>query len=309
MIVTLTMNPTIDLSATVANVAANKKLRCQNIRYEPGGGGVNVSRAIKKLGGNTFCIYMAGGGLGGMLGAFLGEEEVPHEPMIIEGQTRQAWIVDELSTGHQFRFGMPGPVIHEAEWSKVIEYVGAMSPAPDYFVASGSLPPGVPADFYGRLAARLKERKTHVTVDTSGEPLRLAADAGVDLLKPNLRELETLVGRELPDEQSQEDGARELIRGNKTKAVVLSLGAGGVLLVTDHRNERFRSPTVAIKSRVGAGDSTVGGIVLSLQRGLDLREAVRFGVATGAAAVMTPGTELCRREDAERLYKKMVERG
>lgn len=307
MIVTLTMNPTVDVSAKVNSVSANKKLRCHSIRYDPGGGGVNVARAVKKLGGDALAVLACGGALGAMVCSFLKEEAVPHEVVSIQNEIRQGWTIDEESTDQQYRFAMPGPELSENEWQSVLDYIKSMKEKPAFLVASGSLPPGVPDDFYGRLARVCREQNIRVMVDTSGAPLQYAADEGVDLLKPNLRELETLAGRELRDEEAQEEAARELISKGKTPVVVLSLGAGGVLILSSDTCQRMRSPTVAVKSRVGAGDSTVGGIVLALDRGEGLVEAVRFGVAAGTACVMTPGTELCRREDTERIYRKMRE--
>ena len=166
-------------------------------------------------------------------------------------------------------------------------------------------PPGVPDDFYARLARLGDELGAKVIVDTSQRALCAAVEAGVYLIKPNLRELSQLAGRDLEDEADQERVAGEIVRNGGARYVVVSLGAAGVLLVSEDGCERMRAPTVPIKSKVGAGDSMVAGIVLSLARGMPPREAVRFGVAAGAAAVMTPGTELCRREDTERLYERI----
>jgi 6-phosphofructokinase 2 len=136
--------------------------------------------------------------------------------------------------------------------------------------------------------------------------LRLAVEEGVFLIKPNLPEFTELMGQERVDEKQEEHLARELVSTNKCEAVVVSLGAAGVLVASAEGVERVRAPLVPIKSKVGAGDSTVAGIVLALARGQSWREAVRFGVAAGAAAVMTPGTELCCREDVERLYEQLM---
>jgi 6-phosphofructokinase 2 len=183
--------------------------------------------------------------------------------------------------------------------------IASLDPAPDYLVVSGSLPPEVPADYCATLVKHAPE-KTRVVLDTSGEALRHALKAGAFMVKPNLRELSDLVGRELRHDPDIDDAVRELTRGS-SQHVVVSLGAGGALMATPKEIIRVRSPTVPIRSKVGAGDSMVGGIVLALSRGMDMKEALKFGVAAGAAAVMTPGTELCRREDAERLYGCMSE--
>jgi 6-phosphofructokinase 2 len=201
---------------------------------------------------------------------------------------------------------MPGPTLSEAEWQACLDQLRALDPKPDYLVASGSLAPGAPEDFFGRAARIGAELGARVIVDTSGEALRHAVNAGVYLLKPNLRELSQLAGRELSDEDEQEAAAREIIESGGSEAVVLSLSAAGVLLVTRDLTERQRTPAVPIRSRVGAGDSMVAGIALSLARGESLRNAVCFGLAASAASVMQHGTQLCSREDTERLYARLL---
>ncbi len=303
MIVTLTMNPTVDKSARVGQVVSERKLRCHSPRLDPGGGGLNVSRAIKKLGGESLALYTCGGPNGQILQSLLDKEGIRHRALAIEGWTRESFAVLEETTGLQYRFNLPGPELTEAEWRRSLDELSAIDPKPDYIVASGSLPPGTPMDFYARVARLAQQMGARLVVDTSGEALREAAHAHVFLLKPNLRELSDLTGMPLDDEPSQEAAARDLIERDYCQSVVLSLGTSGVLFVTKDESERVRSPIVPIVSKIGAGDSMVAGIVLGLSRGRSLREAVCFGVAAGAAAVMTPGTELCRRDDAERLYQ------
>lgn len=307
-IATLTMNPAIDKSSAVNQVVAEWKLRCDSPVYEPGGGGINVSRAIGKLGGESAAFYPAGGLAGQMLIDLLDREGLHHQAMGIAGVTRENFTVLEKSTGRQYRFGMPGPALEEAEWHRCLEEISALLPQIDYLVASGRLPPGVPPDFYGQLARLARGHNTRLVVDTSGEALRLAVAEGVFMIKPNLREFAELVGRELGDGLPEEHLARELVATGQSEAVVVSLGAAGVLAISPEGTERVQAPLVPKKSKVGAGDSTVAGIVLALARGRSWREAVRFGVAAGAAAVMTPGTELCRREDVEKLYAQLMKR-
>jgi 6-phosphofructokinase 2 len=307
-IATLTMNPAIDKSSAVNQVVAEWKLRCESPAYEPGGGGINVSRAIGKLGGDSVAFYPAGGLAGQMLRDLLDGEGLQHRAMSITGVTRENFTVLEKSTGRQYRFGMPGPTLQEAEWRRCLEEILPLLPKIDYLVASGALPPGVPPDFYGQLARLAREHNTRLVVDTSGEALRLAVEEGVFLIKPNLREFAELMGRESVDGLEEERLARELVAAGRSEAVVVSLGAAGILAASAEGAERVRAPLVPIISKVGAGDSTVAGMVLALARGQSWREAVRFGVAAGAAAVMTPGTELCRREDAERLYAQLMHR-
>jgi len=304
-IITITMNPAIDKSTSVDNVVAERKLRCDRPRYEPGGGGINVSRAMHRLGEESRAVYLAGGPFGNMLTALLDEEHIHHVPFEISGLTRENLIVYEGSSEQQYRFGMPGPEVREGEWQEFMERLDEITPKPDFIIGSGSLPPGVPVDFYARVSRWGKHHGAKIIVDTPGEPLSLACKEGVFLVKPNLRELEILAGKSIENEQEQENLARRLVEECGSQVVVVSLGAAGSLYAWKEGVDRVRAPTVPIKSKVGAGDSMVAGIMTALKRGWEIPDAVRFGVAAGAAAVMTPGTELCRREDAERLYEQI----
>jgi 6-phosphofructokinase 2 len=308
-IVTLTLNPSIDTSSSVGRVVAERKLRCSPPVHEPGGGGINISRAVRNLGGESVAVFPAGGHNGEKLVDLLDAENIRHRPMRIEQGTRENFTVYEESTGQQYRFGMPGPTLGKKEWKRCIEEVLGVNPAPGFVAASGSLPPGVPNDFYAQLARSVRDAGARMILDTSGPALAIGVDAGVYLIKPNLRELQDIMGEEYRFEAQQDEWAGQLIRQGRCEVVVISLGAGGAVAFWKDGRLRLRAPTVPIKSKVGAGDSMVGGMVLALSRGMDLPEVVRFGMAAGAAAVMTPGTELCRREDTERLYGQMREQG
>jgi 6-phosphofructokinase 2 len=219
---------------------------------------------------------------------------------------RENLVILDESTGQQYRFGMPGPILSNEEWKRCLHELSAISPNPDYLVASGSLPPGLPDDFYAQVARSGKENGARVIVDASGEALKLALQEGVYLIKPNVREFKDLIGKDIKEESQIKAEARKMVKSGRCEVLVISLGAAGALLVSGNIAEHISAPTVPIVSKVGAGDSMVAGMVLSLARGKPLRESVLFGLAAGAAAVMTPGTELCRREDAERLYEEMI---
>lgn len=305
-IIIVTLNPAIDKSASVAHVVAEQKLYCTPPRFEPGGGGVNVSRAIRKLGGKSLLLYPSGGLTGKRIQELLDEEGIDHRPFPIDGMIRESLVILEESTGRQYRFGMPGPKLRKKEWEKFLQELSVMKPPPDYVVASGSLPPGVPPDFYARVARIGKENGTKTIVDVSGKALEEALVEGVYLIKPNIREFWELVGKNIKEESQIKAEARKMVKNGRCELLVISLGAAGALAVSKDFAEHILSPTVPIISKVGAGDSMVAGITLSLARGKPLKEAILFGVAAGTAAVMTPGTELCRREDAERLFESMV---
>ena len=267
---------------------------------------MNVCRAIKKLGGESLLLYPVGDLTGKMLQKLLDREGLNHRPFPIEGMIRESLVVLEESTGRQYRFGMPGPEFQVKEWEQFLTALSDMDPEPEYLVASGSLPPGVPADFYARVARLGKNRGAKVIIDVSGKAMKSALEEGVYLIKPNVREFRELVGKDIREEAQIKAAAQQLVKDGRCELLVISLGAAGALMVSEEVTERILPPTVPIVSKVGAGDSMVAGIVLSLARGKPLRESVLFGVAAGAAAVMTPGTELCRREDAERLYESII---
>jgi 6-phosphofructokinase 2 len=305
-IATITMNPAVDKSARADRVVPDDKLRCGAPRREPGGGGINVTRVIQRLGGASRAFYPAGGPTGEILRGLLDREALDHAPLSIAGWTRENLVVYETSTDRQYRFGMPGPELDDGEVEACLNALRDLAPPPAYIVASGSLPPGAPEGFYTAVAEIAQEVGARAVLDTSGPPLRQAVPAGWYLLKPNLRELNQLAGTELRTEADRIEAARSFIERGWCEAMALSMGPSGALLVTADRAEHVRSPTVPIASRVGAGDSMVGGLVLALARGRNLPAAVRFGVAAGAAAVTSPGTELCSREDTEALYAQLT---
>ena len=300
-IVTLTMNPALDIATSTARVIPTHKLRCAPPRYDPGGGGINVARAVHALGGDAVAILPIGGPAGEMIHRLLDQEGVRHHPIAIGGFTRESLAVEDCQSGEQFRFILPGPEVSVADQERCLDQLSAVAVEADFIVASGSLPLGVPEDFYARVAVLAQKLDRRLVLDTSGAALKQASP-GIYLLKPSLRELQDLVGREIGNPLEQEKAAREVIDQGRCQIVVLSLGAEGALLVTTEECERFSAVPVDARSTVGAGDSMLAGIVLGLSRGLPLREAVCFGLAAGAAALLGSGTELCRRSDVEHLY-------
>ena len=306
VICTLTLNPALDIATATERVTATHKLRCSTARYDPGGGGINVARVIFELGGNATAVYTAGGPVGHSLQQLLDAAGIPQVVIPIRGETRVNITVDERVSNDQFRFVFPGPELSPEEEERCIEAVANLDPSPRFLVASGSLPLGVPADFYARVARLAKSLGAKYFLDTSGDALREAGHEGIYLVKPNLRELAEFAGRELATRSDQIDAGRKLIAEGRAEVVVLSLGAEGALLVTADLAEHFPALQVPIRSAVGAGDSMLGGIVHSLAQGNNIRDAVRYGIAAGGAALMTVGAQLNRREDSERLYAAML---
>jgi 6-phosphofructokinase 2 len=303
-IVTLTLNPSLDASTEVPALVAEAKLRCGPVRQEAGGGGVNVARAVRALGGEALAVHAAGGPTGAMIEDCLDREGVPRRTVPVAGTTRENLAVLERSSGRRFRFVLPGPTMSRAEWRRCLEVAVAAAEGP-YLVASGSLPPGVPPDFYVRLARALERSGTRLLLDCCGAPLRAALAAGVHLVKPNYREFDELMGGELTDDERERAAAR-LVETGRAEVVVVTLGARGALFVSAEARGLVGAPAVTPSgSPVGAGDSFMAGLASALAAGRDLRDACALGVAAAAAAVMTPGTEPCRRGDVERLMGEM----
>jgi 6-phosphofructokinase 2 len=300
-IVTLTLNPAIDKSTTVNGIVPDRKLRCSQPVFEPGGGGVNVSRAIKKLGGESTAIYLAGGYSGQHLSHLLDLEGIESIVVEFEGHTRENLIVVDESCNAQYRFGMPGPVLRKDEWQRFLDILEDASGV-EYIVASGSLPKGVPEDFFGRLASIAKKVNARLIVDTSGEPLRHAMNEGVFMIKPNIGELSSLYGKNELEDGDVITASRAIINNGGSEVLVISMGASGAMLITKDEVIEARSPTVKSKSTVGAGDSMVAGMVLSLTKGCKWLDVLQYGIATGTATTMNSGTELCKKDDVERLY-------
>ncbi len=307
-IVTLTINPTIDKNSAVEKVAPGKKMRCDAPVLEPGGGGINVSRAIKKLDGHSVAFFPSAGTYGELLQDLLEEEQVEYQAVNASDTIRENINIYEKSSGEQYRFIMPGPKLNKEDWLRCFVEIGSMQPYPDYIVASGSLPPGLPESFYSRLAKLGRDLEARVIIDTSGEPLRHAVKEGVFLAKPNMNEIKDLIDNEIEDEHQIAEAVQDYIKDTDTEIILVSLGMGGALKITKNDCQHFRSPTVNIKSRVGAGDSMVGGVVLGLSKNFSVDEAIGYGISAGASAVMTPGTALCNKSDTDRLYRNFFDK-
>jgi 6-phosphofructokinase 2 len=292
-IVTLTMNPALDVSTDTDTVFPGEKLRCGPTVLDPGGGGVNVSRVVHRLGGETVAVCVSGGLVGGLHAKLLDAEGVAQRLVPIAQGTRESFTVGETSTGQQYRFVLAGPTLTEAETASVIEALDAELRTGDWLVASGSLPPGVPDDFYGHIAARYSAKGVRVVVDTAPPWLAPAVAGGVYLVKPSRHELEEYLGRELPDLASQVAGARQLMAQSGVQTVALSLGADGAVVVSADAAWHAIAPTVDVVSTVGAGDSFLGGLVAALGAGMSASDALARAVAAGSATAESPATTLC----------------
>lgn len=300
-IVTLTINPSIDISSTAEEVIPTRKIRCSSPRYDPGGGGINVAKAVHILGGQAMAIYTSGGPTGNILDALMMEQGFDHLRIPIAGWTRESFAIGEIKSSNQYRFNMPGPVLDQTEVESFFSALSKLAISPEYLVVSGSIEPGVMNTFFTQLNSLAASKGMKLVVDTSGPRLRESVEAGAYLIKPNRQELAELVASELSSDTDLEEAAKSLIEKAYVQVVVVSLGAEGALLVTKETKKWFKAPKVEPESQIGAGDSMLGAILFKLAQGGSAVEAVRLGVAAGTAAVLTAGTELFHLSEVEKI--------
>lgn len=303
-IVTLTFNPCIDKNTTVHGIVPEKKLRCAKASYGPGGGGINVSRALNNLGQTSTAIFPIGGYSGKFLQHLMSMEGIPFHTIETASHTRENFIVVDTASNLQYRFGMPGNEITEPEWKSLLEELEQTDA--EFIIASGSLLPGMPSEIVAKVAAIAKSKGAKLVLDTSGDALEKALNVGVFLLKPNLGELGSLVGEEFLTMEKVDDLARKIISRGQCEIMVISMGERGAKLVTMSESYHVQPPDVPEVSTLGAGDSMVAGMVLALSQNKPLQEVLQLGVACGTAATITHGSELCRKEDVEKLLQQIV---
>ncbi len=298
-IVTLTVNPAVDLASQAASVQPGHKIRTFGERYDAGGGGINVARVIAELGGETLALFASGGVTGRFIEEFLTTANVPWQSVGVRGACRISVTVRDQSNGQEYRFVPRGPELTAPECASILKTLGEVEA--DWVVASGSLPPGMASDFYGQAAKIVRARGGNFALDTSGSALSGALGQGISLLKPSLSELETIVGHEVRGLPTQMAQAKQLVESGAADMVALTLGAAGAILATANRLIHAPSFAVSEKTGVGAGDSFLAGLVLGLARRQTDEDALRFALACGAAAVQSIGTAQVRRAAVEAL--------
>jgi 6-phosphofructokinase 2 len=306
-ILTLTLNPALDMSTEVPSLVPDQKLRCSEPLLDPGGGGLNVSRAVAALGGESLALVALGGLTGDRLAGLIRQESVPFLALTAPGETRQSLTVTAIDTGQQFRFMLPGPMWSDADQERVFLLLRASARAGALGVISGSQPPGVPLDFPARLARSMSG--LHVVLDTSGPALRQAVShpiAGLFVLRMDGEEAEEMAGHPLTTRTQSADFAQDLVRRGVAQRVIVARGADGSVLAEADQRLFVKAAKVEVKSKVGAGDSFVAGFVLALARGQTSAEALALGSAAASAAVMTDATQLCRAADVMRLLPQCV---
>ena len=298
-ILTLTLNPALDVLTSIEKVQDTHKMRCGDVVKHPGGGGVNVARVLHRLGASCVATYLAGGVTGERHHKLMSAEKVRCHVIPIAQETRESFSVHELSSGHDFRFVLPGPSVSEAEYQACFDYIAQHLPK-KFLVLSGGLAPGIPVDFYARLIALAKQHQVRVVLDANGPALHRALQEGVFLFKPSLRELRELTGQPLPDEASWVAACQQLIQTGQAEVVALSLGEEGAMVISDKQSWRSPGLKVNVHTTIGAGDSFVGGMVWALNQDHqehNVLKAFQYGMASGAAALLGTGTALCQAHD------------
>ena len=303
-ILTLTMNPCIDGACEAETVQHTHKIRTTAERYDPGGGGINVARVLTRFGADVCALYLAGGPTGAVLDSLLDDNQVPRQRLPIADDTRMSLTVYERSSGREFRFVPEGPDVSEPEWQAALR---ALEQAEcDWLVASGSLPPQAPDDFYAQVRAIAVRRGIRFVLDSSGKALAAGlSGSGVTLVKPSQGELQSWAGEPLDTHDKIANAASALVSTGQADMVAVTMGHEGALLATAYGSHYLPAIPVDVRSAVGAGDSFVAAMTLKLAQGADPLSAFRFGMAAGTAAVLSPGTNLCAVEDVERIFAGM----
>ena len=301
-VATLTVNPTIDVSMQVDKVFHTHKMRGSDEHTDPGGGGICVARVLVRLGCSARCFYMSGGATGVALDGLLDLHQLVRTRIPIQGDTRVATSVFERGSGREYRFVPLGPIIAPEEWQECLDRLAEAQC--DYLVASGSLPRGMPDDFYARVAANAKQRGIRFVLDSSGAGLAQGlAGGGVFLVKPSIGELRALTGQDLTSEEEIGRAAQAIVAKGEAELVAVSMGHQGALLASESGILRLTAIPVEARSSVGAGDSFLAAMVHALAQEWPIEEALRFGISAGAAATLTPGSDLARADEIQRLYK------
>ncbi len=304
MIVTLTLNPCLDNYISVAGLKPNETTRSRPVQQYAGGKGINVSRAVNEMGGETVAFGLIGGHEGHTLTSLLFAEGVPASFTLIEEDTRACFIITDAGTDQETRISPPGPRVHAAETRKLLKQMWQLKHKPELLVCGGSVPPGIPADIYAVIIGEARRHGIRTMLDSSGQYLREGIKARPYLIKPNVREAEELMGRTLATEQAIIQAGRDMVSLGAEIAVI-SRAAEGLIAVSANEVVRAVPPEVKVVSTVGAGDCTVAGLALKLARGESLMEACRLAAAMGTAAVLSPGTGLAKKAGVEELIPRI----
>ncbi len=304
MIATITLNPCVDKHIAVDGLVINETNRCAAVRHDAGGKGIDVSRAIHEMGGRSMAYGFIGGHEGRTLEILLAEEGVPFSFTPIEQETRACFIISDTKNLQQTSINAPGPRISKKELDRFFRHLWEIYPGPDLIVVGGSVPPGCPRDIYGTIVLEAKSHGVKTILDSSGQYLKEGVKARPYLIKPNIREAEELLGTELTTEEAVIQAALSIVSMG-IEVAAISRGEEGIIAASRESIVKALPPALRVESAIGAGDCAVAGLALKLTYAESLLEACRLAAAMGAAAVLTPGTELCRRADVARLLPQI----
>jgi 6-phosphofructokinase 2 len=303
-ILTVTLNPALDITTSVARLEPQRKLRCGPAVLHPGGGGANVSRAIVELGGSSRAFVAIGGHTGHQYRDLLRAAGVDCVEYPLSGETRSSMTVMEEATGLHYRFVLPGPTQEPRHGEEILAELGRIiAGGVGYVVASGSLLPGIAEDFYARLGDLVRWHGAKLILDTHGVALKRGLAGRPFLIRLNQLEAEELA-RETPARGDPAAVATQLVAAGEVDVAVFAMGERGSLVTTRDSQFTIAPPEVKVHSMVGAGDSYVAALTLALARGWSLESANRFGVAAAASAVTRQATQLCERTSTERFYNE-----
>ncbi len=296
------MSPSLDLFGETERLHGDAKSRIQSLHTEPGGGGVNVAKNLHRLGLDVLAVFPAGGLTGKVLYEALTATSMPCQVIPIESDTRKNLALTETATGKFFHLVFPGPELLESEWQDCLEAIEQLDPMPEYLVLSGSLPPGVPADFFQRMALSAKQRQIKVVLDTSSKALRPALEVGVYLAKLNKKEFLDL-GYDGPDAIGPQLAAMgDMVAAGYAENLIVTIGAKSAFLATSTGQRLVaKPPVVNIVCHVGAGDAFVSAAVYQLCIGNTIEDAFRYGIAAAAASISAPGSQLADMSQVQRL--------
>lgn len=300
MISTVTFNPTLDKSVTVDGLVVDEANRWTSFRRDPGGKGINVSRVVHEMGGETIAYGFIGGIDGDILKQLLQQQGVPFDFTPIKGEIRSNFIITDLQTSRQTRIDAPGPLISKEELEDLVGKIKNMQPKPDFLVLAGSVPPGIPDDIYRQLIDDARNRGIKTVLDSDDAWLKEGIKARPTIIKPNVHEAEELLGIKLKNERSIVKAVKSLL-DQGIEIVAISRGKDPLIISDGKKVLKLTPPQVEVNSTVGAGDSAIAGLVMKLSQGGSFEEAARLAVAAGAATALTPGVELCHSEDVARL--------
>ena len=304
MIITVTLNPTIDQTLVLERFVAGDTLRVKSSRFDPGGKGINVSRVVHELGGESVAMGFAPGGLGRYIEQTLKSGGIACDFVHTRGEARtNITIVDESRHMHTI-LSDPGPETDARFGEQLLAKLRKRLHANDWLVVAGSIPPPLSPDIYAEMISMARENWVHTVLDADGPALVAGVAARPEMVKGNRRELERLLGRRLDDEESTLEAAY-ILREAAIRNAVVTRGREGAVAVSDEGSWRSVAPRVRAVSAVGSGDALLAGVVLSLSRGGTTEEALRLGVAAGTACVLTPGTELCQRREVDILQPRV----